>query len=233
MATLIPAVALALSLIVAVFSHWRAAHRVQAWLRGNAVGSGPGESVIVVEPEVMLAAAGVRKARVIVSAGALLALDEGELNAGIEHERGHIKRRHSYVSAVARVLYAVARGLPGTSRVQEQLTFYLERDADEYAIKRTGDPLALAAAICKSKQSLPALSSVAFATLAGAGAPRRLRLLLDRNASHPSALISAVGVLLTVSALALTLVLLADLPGLIHGGVIAMAHAPAGPFCPD
>jgi len=122
MATLIPAVALALSLIVAVFSHWRAAHRVQAWLRGNAVGSGPGESVIVVEPEVMLAAAGVRKARVIVSAGALLALDEGELNAGIEHERGHIKRRHSYVSAVARVLYAVARGLPGTSRVQEQLT---------------------------------------------------------------------------------------------------------------
>ena len=65
----------------------------------------------VADGELLVAAAGLRRPRVLVSAGALLALDDDELEASLEHERGHIARRHRYVLVVSELsAYIAAKG---------------------------------------------------------------------------------------------------------------------------
>lgn len=49
-----------------------------------------------------------------------------------------------------RVLAALGFLFPGTRQAQGSLHQALERDADEYAVRRTRDPLSLASAICKA-----------------------------------------------------------------------------------
>jgi len=61
---------------------------------------------------VLVAAAGLRKPRVVVSAGALLNLDDEELAASLDHEHGHIVRRHRYVLVAAELCRALARLFP-------------------------------------------------------------------------------------------------------------------------
>jgi len=52
---------------------------------------------------VLVAAAGLRKRRVVVSADALLNLDHEELAAALDDEYGHIVRRHRKVLVAASV----------------------------------------------------------------------------------------------------------------------------------
>lgn len=54
----------------------------------------PRESLLLADATVLVAAAGLRKPRVVVSAGALLNLDHEELAASLDDEYGHIVRRH-------------------------------------------------------------------------------------------------------------------------------------------
>jgi len=183
-AIVLPALVLALSAISALFAVLRAARVVRRWLHRGTLGRGPGESVIVGGESVVVAAAGVRGARIVVSTGALLALDEDELTASLEHERGHIARRHPYLALGGSLACGLARILPGSADALRQLHFYLERDADEYAVQRTGNPLALASAICKAALDQPGLEPApAIAGLSGPGAPTRLRFLLDRSSA--------------------------------------------------
>ena len=46
--------------------------------------------------------------------------------------------------------------MPGTKDALQRLQFCLERDADEYAVDRTRNPIALASAICKAAVDSPA-----------------------------------------------------------------------------
>src|SRR5699024_1264482 len=50
----------------------------------------------------------------------------------------------------SRVLAALGFAFPGTRQAQRSLLQELERDADEYAVRQTKDPLSLASAICKA-----------------------------------------------------------------------------------
>ena len=146
-------------------------------LLAREVGTGPLGSTVIHDERVVLALAGFGRGRVLVSDRALGELDDDELAAGLMHEQAHLRRLHRPVLVAAALLGAVGRLLPGTRAAERELRFQLERDADQYAVRRLRDPLALASAICKAAGAAPA---GAVASLGGRG-PVTLRLeeLLD------------------------------------------------------
>ena len=180
-ALLAPVLALAVSLVSVSVGLWRATRAVSAWVRRTSVGAGPQESVIVGEHDIVVAAAGLRRPRVIVSAGALMCFDDEELAASLAHERGHIARRHRFALVTAEVCRSLARLLPGTRRAVGELIFHLERDADRWALERKHDPIALASAICKAARP-PQGASGALLALSGGAVTRRVRQLLEGGA---------------------------------------------------
>jgi Zn-dependent protease with chaperone function len=229
-ATLVPAVILAVSLIWALFALWRGMRAVRRWLAGNVLGTGPRESLIVGGAEIVVAAAGVHQPRVVVSTGALANLDDQELEAGLEHEQGHIAHRHPYLAVGGNLLFAVARLLPGSRIALSQLHFHLERDADEFALRRTGDPLALASVICKAAGATK-IANPAVIGLGGAGATTRLRLLLDRRLARPSPWVAIASPALLALLLALLILLAATMP-LLAQAALGGAPPSASPLCP-
>lgn len=139
-ASIVPSFLLVASMLSVAFGVARAARSAQRLLNGHSLGAGPQDSVIVGGPEVVVAAAGIRRPQVIVTAGALIALDDDELAAGLEHERGHIARRHRFVMVFAELCRATARFLPGNHRAVSELTFHLERDADRVRLAAAMTP---------------------------------------------------------------------------------------------
>lgn len=208
-ALLIPALGLLASLLSAVVGLWRAARGVRLLLRRAVVGRGPCDTLLLADGEILVAAAGVRRPRVVVSAGAMLAFDDDELYASLEHEHGHIARHHRHILILGELFRALARFLPGTRAAIGELLFYVERDADRYAIARRHDPAALASAICKAARGAP-VGAPALA-LGGGHVTRRIRLLLDGDAPSRSQR------RLPVQALAL---LMTALPVLTAGAVV-------------
>lgn len=185
-----PALVLA-AFISAGYGVWRACREVRGWLRASSIGAGPEGTLIVGGSRVVLATSGIRRPQVLVSAGALLELDDAELHAGLEHERGHVKHGHRFISLGAVALYALARVLPGSRAALDQLMFHLERDADEYALRRTNDPDGLARAI--EKAALPDYAAPAMTGLGSSGAFDRIQVLgRARPASTPLTLLAAV-----------------------------------------
>ena len=233
-AVLVPALVLAVSVLSAGFGIWRGARAEQRWLRRDSLGPGPRESVIVGGPDVVVAAAGLRAPRVVVSAGALLHLDDDELAAGLEHEWGHIAGRHRFISLFGQLLCGISRLLPGSARALELLRFQLERDADEFAVRRTGDPLALASAICKAAVDAGAGASPALARLGGTGVPERLRRLVAAGDPAPSRLCTALARTLAIGAAVLALALAISAPSLAQVGVgqFAQPESQAASDCP-
>ena len=145
---------------VTVSLSWALARVVQATLAvrrlvRSPLGEGPEGSVIVGGEDVMLAAAGLTRPTLVVSAGALARLDDAELAAAMAHERAHIRRFHRYVLLFAEVCRVLGRPLPGTARAVRQLRFHIERDADRCAVRERTDRLALASAICKAATGAP------------------------------------------------------------------------------
>jgi Zn-dependent protease with chaperone function len=217
LALVMPAFVLAASVLWVVVGLWRAARRVRRLLR-RAVGPGPHQSLVLADGEVLVAAAGMRGPRVVVSAGALLSFDDDELAASVEHERGHIARHHRYVLVFAEICRALARFVPGTRTAARELLFHVERDADRYALARQHDPAALASAICKAAQGA-ALGAPSLA-LGGSVVIRRIRLLLDGDAPRRAwreiclrALAAAMVSVVVVSAAALPTAALAGYHG--------------------
>jgi Zn-dependent protease with chaperone function len=204
----VPALVLAGSLAVVIAGLWRAAHRVRHLLRAATIGPGPAGSVVVADGDVLVAVAGLRRPRLVVSAGALVVLDDEELQASLDHERGHIALRHRYVLVAGELARAVGRFLPGTQAAARELVFALERDADRYAIARRNHPAVLASAICKAAGAkAPAPPALA---LGGGVVARRTQLLLESTtAAAPrahvglAALAPVMAVLVVASAIAL------------------------------
>ena len=201
-AVALPLLVLASSLAWALLGVWRAARAVSAWLRRRALGSGPADSILVDHDAVVLVAAGLRDPRVVVSAGAIRLLDTDELRAGLEHERGHIAHRHRVVTLGAGILHALSRPLPGGHGTFDVLRYHLERDADEYSARRTGDRLSLAGAICKAALVPPPSKAFAPASLADGPVSRRVDVLLDGEPVHSRILAALTYGLAAGSALA-------------------------------
>ena len=213
-AVIVPALVIAASSLSVGFGLWRGARAVRRLLRRSSIGPGPASSIIVADSDIVVAAAGIRAPKVIVSAGALLHLDDAELEAGLQHEWGHVRRYHRYISAIAEICGALARPVPGTRYAVSTLRMHLERDADDYAVRQTGDSLALASAICKVAQGKPKPGNPAVASLGGSGVAARLQRLIGNPDSTNAHLHAVLAGSLTTSMVMVTLGLLAAAPTL-------------------
>ena len=151
-ALLLPGVALGASALWVMLGTARGWLALRSYVAERLLGEGPLGSSIVQDDDVMIATSRVGRARVMVSDVALDVMDEEELEAGLTHELGHVRRRHRPVLVAASILAALSRPLPGTTAAERALALSLERDADEYAIRQTRNPLALASAICKAAE---------------------------------------------------------------------------------
>jgi Zn-dependent protease with chaperone function len=229
-AIVVPAVLLAGSLASAAFGVARAARAVQRLLSRNAIADGPSDLLIVGGSGVLVAAAGLARPRLIVSAGALTQLDDEELAAGLDHERAHIAHRHRYVLVGAELCRAIARFIPGNADAIAQLAFHLERDADRWAMRKRHDRLALASAICKAARMRP-VASPALAALGGAGVAERLDQLTGAVEPVAGRRATLVNVLAAVLA-ALTLGVALTLPATVHAGVRSIQQVERVHHCP-
>ncbi|MGI8594968.1 MAG: M48 family metalloprotease [Solirubrobacteraceae bacterium] len=231
-ATIVPGLFLAGSLVSMAYGLARTLRAVRRWLRKTQVGPGPRGSVVVADQEIVLAAAGLRRPQIVVSAGALVRLDDDELAAGLAHERGHIARRHRFVALVADGCRALGRLVPGTGQAARELTFHLERDADRWAVTRARqDPCTLASAICKAAVPSPARAS-AMSSLAGGGRMSdRLRELLDPGTGGPGRLQRSATRALAAGMATLALALAGLTPTAIAAGVRTATASPPVEHC--
>ena len=172
--SLTPALVLGASLIWAACTLVRARLLTRRLVRGLAIGDGPLGSTVLASDGILVAVTRTGPARLLVSGAALAAFDREELAAGLQHELGHLHHAHRPILLASSLLRAVARWLPGTNAAHRELAFNLERDADEYALSQTRDPLALASAICKA-----AAGQATAAPLMGLRGQSRLSLRLD------------------------------------------------------
>lgn len=158
-AILLPGLALAASVLWLLFGLARGWLLLRTRL-SRTLGEGPLGSTVIEDEEVVLGVTGVGRGRIVVSDRALDLMDQGEIEASLRHEMAHIRRRHRPLLLLASLCAALARALPGTQRAERELRFSFERDADEYAVGQTEDPLALASAICKAAGAQPLPSAI-------------------------------------------------------------------------
>jgi Zn-dependent protease with chaperone function len=227
----VPGTALAASLLVTCVRTARSARTARRLVDDHVLGRGPRGSVIVSGPEIAFAVAGLARPRIVVSAGALASLDDAELAAALDHERGHIERHHRFVLLTAAGLSALGWMVPGTRRAAAEIAFHLERDADRWALDRRNDRLALASVICKTAASAHPTGSPAVANLSQTGVRERLGQLLDDRPRQPSS--SAVAALnaLAAAMVAFTLLLAGLLPAAAVAGARADAHGAHHEHC--
>jgi bla regulator protein blaR1 len=83
---------------------------------------------------------------VIVTTGAVAALNSGQLNAVLAHERAHLAGRHHALKAAARIGRQVLPFLPLLRAAEAQVARLAELHADDAAV-RAADPRALATAL--------------------------------------------------------------------------------------
>jgi Zn-dependent protease with chaperone function len=82
---------------------------------------------------------------VIVTTGALQALDPGQLDAVLAHERAHLAYRHHRLLAIARIASQVLPFIPLTLDAATQVARLIEMHADDAAAgARDGEVLATA-----------------------------------------------------------------------------------------
>lgn len=210
-----PSLVLAGSVVLVARAVATSARRLNLAVSLHGLPGGPRGSLIVRDDAVFVAAVGLRRPAVVVSTGALLRLDDAELAASIEHERGHIARRHRHVLLAAELLRALARVLPGTAHAMRELRLHLERDADAFAFARQHDPEALMGAVDKARSRVTA------------EVPPELRRRLEHATSWRSSapmtsarLRAAMAAMFTVAALSL-----AVLPASAVAGVHAAERA--------
>ena len=223
-AIIAPAFFLTISAASVSIGLWRAARQVQKLLARSAVGNGPGASLVVGGDDVLVAAAGLRRPKVVISAGALTVMDDEELAASLDHEHGHIERGHRWIVAAASLCRAVARLVPGTQVAYRELLLQLERDADRWALDRRHDPAALASAICKAAESR-VIAPASMALGGFGGLTRRIEELIEGPA-RVSRRIDATVRIVTAVVAALTLASLAAIPSVADAGM-RQASAPA------
>ena len=159
-----------------------------------------------------------RQPTVILTTAAVQALDAGQLDAVLAHERAHLAGRHHRLLAMARTGRQVLPFLPLMRDAEEQVARLVELHADD-AATRTRDPRLLATALVV----LATAASPAPALAAGAtDSVQRIHRLL--GPSEPLGRARRQLLRATAAALALTPVLLALTPAVV---ALALGKLPA------
>lgn len=108
--------------------------------------------VLVSEPEDVLQVKGLWRPTLIVSEALLRELDPDELIGALCHEAAHLKRGDLWVGFALYLCQCALFFMPTSRTCYRRYLGERERAADEWAIARTGKPLALASAITKVAQ---------------------------------------------------------------------------------
>src|ERR1700730_7402423 len=150
-----------------------------------------------------------RDPTVILTTGAVQALDPGQLDAVLAHERAHLAGRHHQLLAVARIGRQVLPFLPLMRDAEQQVARLVELHADD-AATRARDPRLLATAlVVLATAAGPAPAPAAGAT----DSVQRIRRLL--GPCEPLGPVRRRLLRATAAALALTPVLLALTPAMV------------------
>jgi Zn-dependent protease with chaperone function len=150
-----------------------------------------------------------RQPTVILTTGAVQALDPGQLDAVLAHERAHLTGRHHRLLAMARIGREVLPFLPLMRAAEGQVARLVELHADD-AATRARDPRLLATAlVVLATSASPASTLAAGAT----DAVQRIHRLL--GPSQPLGRARRQLLRATAVALALTPVLLALTPAVV------------------
>lgn len=111
-------------------------HAHTAWLVGDS-GAGPGGSLLLDTPErAVYCVAGSRPA-IVVTRGALDALDPEQLDAVLAHERAHLSGHHHLLVAASRASAAALPRLTLFTTAARAIAHLVEIRADELALRRS------------------------------------------------------------------------------------------------
>lgn len=108
--------------------------------------------VLVSEPDHVLQVKGLMRPQLIVSETLLRELDLDELVGAFCHEAAHLKRGDLWVGFALYLCQCVLFFMPTSRTCYQRYLEERERAADEWAIARTGKPLALASALTRVAQ---------------------------------------------------------------------------------
>jgi Zn-dependent protease with chaperone function len=203
------------------------------------------EAWVIEDPAPVSCTIGFLRPHVVVSTGLFAHLDDGEVDAVLAHEEGHVRGRDNLLTLLAQTVSLTFALVPGVRLAFRRLRRAQEIAADDFARERTGDPLVVASSLHKFARSLVApmgTRRVPVATLGFAdegNVTERIRgLLVDEivpGCRRRLAIAALVFVLLFASfagsALAFTDVAFEDAgaPTCIPGAHVSPASAPV-PF---
>lgn len=180
-------------------------HAETAVLAARGAARGPGGAVVVDAHQRSVYCLPGRPATIVITTGALAALDEVQLAAVLVHERAHLVGRHHQLLGLAR---ALAKTLPGMRLFTEgaaELARLAEMRADDAAARRHGPDIVVGALLALAAPGLvpkPALGAAALGV-----ADRVERLLFPPAATRIQLTATLAGLLIgpaIVTALVIT-----------------------------
>jgi Zn-dependent protease with chaperone function len=158
--------------------------------------------------------------RIVVTTGAIGALDEGQLRAVLAHERAHLRGRHHLLVNLAGALNAAFPRVPAFRIAREQVTRLAELRADD-AASAAAHRLTVAGALLNLGAGVPAAALGASGTADAA----RVRRLIDGPAAISRT--RAAAVTSAVAAVVLVPLLLLAGPAASARGMNYCPHGPA------
>ncbi|MGD7707887.1 M56 family metallopeptidase [Microlunatus sp. Y2014] len=219
--TLVPAVlllalpvalALALGAGLARQMSWRSSrsrHAARTLLHGARRQLLHGHEVALVDAEHPFALTfPARHGGIVLSTGAVRALEPGELAAVLAHEHAHLHQRHHLITALVDSIAAYLRWVPLIRAAADALPHYLEIAADDQARRHAGTPALVSALVKLGERTHPAMPQHSCPVALHAAGPERIRHLV-----HPSAGLAGA---LPAVAIAAYLVGMAALAAAVH-----------------
>ena len=196
--------------------------RRRHWLRLSLVGRhDPGLGAVIVrhhEPAAYCLPG--RGSRIVLTTGAIDALDERQLRAVLAHERAHLRGRHHLLVILVGALGAAFPRVPAFRVAREQVSRLAELRADDAACA-AAHRLAVAGALLNLGAVVPAAALGA----AGTADAARVRRLIDGPAALSRT--RAVSIAFTAAAVLLVPLLLLTAPAASARGMNYCPHGPA------
>lgn len=128
-------------------------------------------------PAIYCLPVGSARGRIHVTTGAMHLLDEHELRAAVEHEEGHLVRRHHLMTLCADAVAAPLRWTGMLRRYPSTVRELVELDADDFAAERHGSDVVAAALLRIAAPATSGAPPTAIAMAGGDPAARIRRLM--------------------------------------------------------